>query len=203
MVGLSQLRRFWQVTPPSAPTHHHPSWNSFLIRWSAHSEVKLLSLSHVKFFATPWTVACQAPLSMIFFRQEYWSELPFPSPGDLPDAGIERTSPVSPALQADSLKNDDPLKGRSSKLFFPPLVLFLKCKLCRPIHSRNSNFLPLRACDILVSCVVFQSKESFAGHKARGGWMWHCRYCVWSPKALQLKTSSRNVWFELIPHSCI
>ena len=45
----------------------------------------------------PWTVACQAPLSMGFFQQEYWSGLPFPSPGDLPDPGIE---PRSPALQA-------------------------------------------------------------------------------------------------------
>ena len=50
--------------------------------------------------ATPWTVARQAPLSMGFSRQEYWSGLPFPSPGDLPDPGIE---PWSPALQADSL----------------------------------------------------------------------------------------------------
>ena len=49
---------------------------------------------------TPWTVARQAPLSMEFSRQEYWSELPFPSPGDLPDPGIE---PGSRALQADSL----------------------------------------------------------------------------------------------------
>ena len=51
-------------------------------------------------FETPWTVAHQAPLSMEFFRQEYWSGLPFPSPGDLPDPGIET---ASPALQADSL----------------------------------------------------------------------------------------------------
>ena len=50
--------------------------------------------------ATPWTIACQAPLSMGFSRQEYWSGLPFPSPGDLPDAGIEHRSPT---LQADSL----------------------------------------------------------------------------------------------------
>ena len=48
----------------------------------------------------PWTVACQAPLSMEFSRQEYWSGLPFPTPGDLPDPGIE---PGSPTLQADSL----------------------------------------------------------------------------------------------------
>ena len=57
-------------------------------------------LSPVRLFATPWTVAYQAPLSMGFSRQEYWSELPFPSPGDLPDPGIE---PRSPALQVDSL----------------------------------------------------------------------------------------------------
>ena len=55
------------------------------------------SLSHVGLFATPWTVAHQAPLSMGFSRQEYWSGLSCPSPGDLPDPGIE---PRSPALQA-------------------------------------------------------------------------------------------------------
>ena len=49
---------------------------------------------------TPWTVAHQAPLSMGFSRKEYWSGLPFPSPGDLPDPGIK---PRSPSLQADSL----------------------------------------------------------------------------------------------------
>ena len=51
-------------------------------------------------FMTPWTVACQAPLSMRFPRQEYWSGLPFPSPGDLPNPGIELRSP---AWQAESL----------------------------------------------------------------------------------------------------
>ena len=57
-------------------------------------------LSHVRLFVTLWTVAFQAPLSMGFSRQEYWSGLPSPSPGDLPDLRIE---PVSPALQLDSL----------------------------------------------------------------------------------------------------
>ena len=52
-----------------------------------------------RLFATPWPIAHQAPLLMEFSRQEYWSGLPFPSPGDLPDPGIE---PRSPALQADS-----------------------------------------------------------------------------------------------------
>ena len=54
-------------------------------------------------FVTPWTVACQALLSMEFFRKEYWSGLPFPPPGDLLDPGIKPASAVSPALQADSL----------------------------------------------------------------------------------------------------
>ena len=62
----------------------------------------LSRLSQVQFFATPWTVARQAPLSMGFSRQ-YWGGLPCPPPGDLPDPGIKPASPVSPALQADSL----------------------------------------------------------------------------------------------------
>ena len=51
-------------------------------------------LSHVRLFVTPWTITRQAPPSMGFPRQEYWSGLPFPSPGDLPDPGIEPTSPA-------------------------------------------------------------------------------------------------------------
>ena len=57
---------------------------------------------HVRLFVTLWTAACQAPLSMGFSRQEYQSGLPFPAPGDLPDPGIDPSSPASPALQADS-----------------------------------------------------------------------------------------------------
>ena len=60
-------------------------------------------LSRIQLFATLWTVARQAPLSMEFSKQEYWSGLPFPPPGDLPDPGIELESPAFPALQADSL----------------------------------------------------------------------------------------------------
>ena len=65
--------------------------------------VRAQSLSRVQLFVTQWTVACQAPLSLGFSRQEYWSGLPFPPPGDLPDPGIELASPESPALQVDSL----------------------------------------------------------------------------------------------------
>ena len=63
-------------------------------------KVKVKSLSRVRLFATPWTVAYQASLSMGFPKQEYWSGLPFPSPRDLPNPGIE---PRSPALEADAL----------------------------------------------------------------------------------------------------
>ena len=64
--------------------------------------VRAQMLSHVQLFVTPWTVACQAPLSMGFPRQGYWSGLPFPPPRDLPDPGIGPTYPVLPALQAES-----------------------------------------------------------------------------------------------------
>ena len=65
------------------------------------------SLSRVRLFATPWSVAYKAPPSMRFSRQEYWSGLSFPSPGDLPDPGIELGSP---ALQADALTSEPPEK---------------------------------------------------------------------------------------------
>ena len=69
--------------------------------------MKVKSLSRVRLFVTPWTVAYQAPLSMVLSRQEYWSGLPFPSPRDLPDPGIE---PGSPAFQADALTAKPPGK---------------------------------------------------------------------------------------------
>ena len=70
------------------------------------SEVK--SLSCVRLFVTTWTVAYHIPPSMGFSRQEYWNGLPFPSPGDLPDSGIE---PKYPALQADALLSEPPGKS--------------------------------------------------------------------------------------------
>ena len=63
--------------------------------------------------AIPWTVAHQAPLSMEFFTQEHWSELPFPSPGDRPNLRIE---PGSPALQADSLPSEPSGKPKVSHM---------------------------------------------------------------------------------------
>ena len=71
------------------------------------SEVSEVAQSLVSNSATPWSVAYQAPLTVGFSRQEYWNGLPFPSPGDLPNPGIE---PGSPTLQADGLPSELPGK---------------------------------------------------------------------------------------------
>ena len=63
----------------------------------------LSRFSHARLFATLWTIAHKAPLSMGFSRQKYWSGLPCHFPGELPNSGIKPTSPMSPALQADTL----------------------------------------------------------------------------------------------------
>ena len=105
-------RGFFTAEPPGKPTYLaiYPSvyylylciilyLDLYVSLW-----VPVCSVASVcPLFAILWTIACQAPLSMGFSRQEYWSELPCPPPGDLSDPGVEPTSPVSPALQADSL----------------------------------------------------------------------------------------------------
>ena len=88
---------------------------------------KVKSLSRVRPFATPWTVAYQAPLSIGFSRQESWSGLPFPSPGDLPYPGIE---PGFPALQADALPWEPP--GSPS----PSLIPYLFSQLANQGHQQ-------------------------------------------------------------------
>ena len=75
--------------------------------WILEKIEKVKSLSCVQLFVTPWTIAYKGPPSMEFSRQEYWSGLPFPSPGDLPNPGIE---PRSPALQAVALPSEQPGK---------------------------------------------------------------------------------------------
>ena len=72
----------------------------------------LVRFSHVQLYVTPWTVAHQAPLPMELYKQEYWSRLPFPTSGGLPNPGIKPESPVAPAMQADSL----PLSHRGSPI---------------------------------------------------------------------------------------
>ena len=84
--------------------HVHPSkgeWLNKLVRHSTypyHGTLSAQPLSHVWLFATPWTMAHQASLSMEFSRQEYWSRLPFPTPRDFPNPGVEPMSLEPPAL---------------------------------------------------------------------------------------------------------
>ena len=85
----------------------YPPIQQFNLQIHWRKKVKLLS--RVRLFATPWTTAHQAPLYMEFSRQEYWSGLPFPSPGDLLDPGIK---PGSPTLQTDALPSEPPGKHR-------------------------------------------------------------------------------------------
>ena len=97
-------------------------------------KVKVKSLSRVRLFATPWAVAYQVPPSMGFSRQEYWSGLPFPSPGDLPNPGIK---PRSPALQTDALPSEP-----SGKLNYrPPLCVYLTLELIgeTPLTTHKSK----------------------------------------------------------------
>ena len=98
------------------------------------SQVK--SHSRVRLFVTPWTVAYQAPQSVEFSRQEYWCGLLFPSPGDLPNLGIE---PRSPALQADALPSEPPGKP---VYFFEPLFWGVGVKILEwvaiPFSRRSS-----------------------------------------------------------------
>ena len=97
------------------------------------------SLGRVQLFATPWTVAYQAPPSMGFSRQEYWSGLPFPSPGDLPNPGIE---PGSPEFQADALTSEPPSlpKLMSIESVMPSNHLIL----CHPLLLLPSIFPNIR-----------------------------------------------------------
>ena len=106
--------------------------------------MKVKSLSRIRLFATPWTVAHQAPPSMGFSRQEYWNGLPFPSPGDLPDPGIE---PSSPALQEDALTSEPPGKpqgGSKKKEKLKNKIAAIQ-KKHKPIpNAANSSFLSVK-----------------------------------------------------------
>ena len=86
----------------------------------------LSHFSHVRLFVTPWTVAHQAPLPMGFSRQEYWSGLPFPPQGDLPNPGIKPTSLASPTLAGGFFATSTAWEasGTVSKSQHPPLTKF-------------------------------------------------------------------------------
>ena len=113
-------------------------------------ECLLNRLIHVRLFATLSTVAHQAPLSMRFSRQEYWNGLPFPPPGDLPDPGIE---PTSPALQADFLPSESPGKpfnARGPGSMPGPGTMRVKLKTKEGLTEPGNSQAPL---SLRLSCV--------------------------------------------------
>jgi len=97
-------------------------------------------LSHVRLFVTPWTVACQAPLSMRYSRQEYWSGLTFSSPGDLPNPGIK---PASPALKVDILSPEPPGNVITMSNYCCSDILILNLIFCEYFYSQSGSQLPL------------------------------------------------------------
>ena len=119
------------------------------------------SLSHVCFFASPWTVPWQAPLSMGFSRQKYWSVLQFPSPGDLPNRVI---NPGSPTLQADSLPSKEPgnlkiytihtsYKNRSKyRVFFLAYISVLEQCVMKSCRTEKWDIIP--ALLVLYSLII-------------------------------------------------
>ena len=113
---------------------------------------KCWSLSCVRFFVAPWVVACQAPLSMALPRQEHWSGLPYPSPGDLPNPGIE---PGSPALQRDSL-----LSYQSSPLFFLRMHVKNHVNNCVNISFQSRNIKLFTPCTYM-NCLYTSVYNTF------------------------------------------
>ena len=112
--------------------------------------VKVKSLSRVRLFVTPWTVPYQAPLSMVFSRQQYWSGLPFPSPGDLPKPGIE---PGSPTLQTDTLPSE-PLGKFYGNTMLP-------MEISHPQHSSQSALIKTSS---IMSFFCSKSSNGFSSH---------------------------------------
>ena len=112
---------FWALSRPAPRNQYRVNFVCYL-------------LSCVWLFVTPWTVASQAPLSMEFWRPEYWSGLSFPSPGDLPNPGIK---PGSRAVQADSLLSGPPGKSHKTNLEY---TQFLRFCSSRPTLSTKIYF---------------------------------------------------------------
>ena len=167
------------------------------------------SLSHIQLFVTPWTVAYEAPPSMGFSRQEYWSVLPFPSPGDLPNA---RNELESPALQADTIwATKDIVSSR---------------QICKDREKEINLTLSSYLLWLLPQCPIGQTKEqeslliqprwvSFpGGEQDRGRWtvnldrwteesqhFWLCCCSVFLDWVLWPLWTSASLLFPERPHS--
>ena len=124
-VGPIQGRCLFLACSPTSPQQNPISASHLGMQWLR----RMCVLSHVWLFATPWTVAQQAPLSMGFSRQQSWSRLPFPPPGELPDIGIEVMSPESPALG-----------GRFSTTAPPGKPIYVKPQWIRWFHTAAKSW---------------------------------------------------------------
>ena len=127
--------------------------SSFLSNEILYVVLCVCMLSHfscVRLFATLWTAACQAPLSTAFSRQEHWSGLPCPPPGDLPNPGVE---PRSPALQVDFLL----LSHWGSPMQFSGLILLVLRIYNNNYYYYKYEALPMCVPKIMVSTLQAQS----------------------------------------------
>ena len=144
------------------------------------SWVHAQSLSRVWLFVTLWTIANQAPLSVEYSRQEYWTTYPFPSPGDLSDPRIEPRSPVSAALQVDSL----PLHHLGSP---NTIIMFVYKSICK-IHSSSKKLL--------------SDKEPCFGDASLRGWSntWFWAFFTYTLKMLyhSWPPIERNLYRDLL-----
>ena len=126
-------------------------------------KVKVKSLSCVWLFGTPWTVAHQAPLSMGFSRQEYWSGLPFPSPG------IE---PRSPTLQVDSSPSEPPGKPNLvlhylSEFAQIDVYVSITCYICIIIHGITLNIFHRSKAVVFIFALIWLMKQKYLDNKSQ------------------------------------
>ena len=141
-------------------------------------KVKVKPLSRVQLFATPWTIACQAPPSMGFSRQEYWSGLPSPSPGDLPNPGIE---PRSPTLQADTLTSEPP--GKPHIIIIIPYLSSCAWLISLSImDSQLLNYIYSKVILKVIEISIWKKNEDDSSQTWRKKWMQVRMWTQWSPK---------------------
>ena len=151
LVSLALQGRFLSLDCQGSP------WNLVLNEFSIQVMgvpcVGVCVLSHVWLFVTPWTVAHQAPLLQGFPNQDYWSGLPFPPPGDLPDPGLEPVSPVSPAL-ADRFFTTGPPGKPPESYAWQVVWVGLHFSSCNPHAQRelcSGHVSPGRSCPALTA----------------------------------------------------
>ena len=166
----------------------------------------LSRFSHVWLFVTLWTIAHQAPLSMGFFRQHYWSVLPFPPPGDLPDPGIEPTTLMSPALAGGFLSSSTTLETDKIIIFKPTRSY----RFCLLSVSQLCSLLPCVApwsslARFGIDCQPPNWSRPLPAHPKAKTWSWHslsktfsCFYCQ---KALCSKFQLLEYYLFIFPYT--